>query len=68
MEIWQRGWYFVPRPQLPACFGFTIVHIKLAAHVFTWLLTTAQRGRAVMSLSELSDIKELLNSDVSLLT
>ena len=25
MEIWHRGWWFQLRPQLPVCFGFTIV-------------------------------------------
>ena len=25
MEIWHRGWWFKLRPQLPVCFGFTIV-------------------------------------------
>ena len=23
MEIWQRGWWFKLRPQLPVCFGFS---------------------------------------------
>ena len=25
MEIWHRGWWFKLHPQLPVCFGFTIV-------------------------------------------
>ena len=25
MEIWHRGWWFNLRPQLPVCFGLTIV-------------------------------------------
>ena len=25
MEIWHRGWWLKHRPQLPVCFGFTIV-------------------------------------------
>ena len=25
MEVWHRGWWFKLLPQLPVCFGFTIV-------------------------------------------
>ena len=37
MEIWQRGWWFKLRPQVPACFGFTIV-------LFIYLGVLLQRG------------------------
>ena len=29
MEIWHRGWWFKLRPQLPVCFGFTIVYSEV---------------------------------------
>ena len=43
MEIRHRGWYFVLRPQVPACFGLTIIPNNcrifppVAEHVFPQL-------------------------------
>ena len=35
MEIWHRGLWFKLRPQLPVCFGFTIVKLLPVTRVIT---------------------------------